>query len=236
MENKTKEIYMYWFNQYKENLESGNIDNWIEKVKIKYSISTQKVIAASMKYFCDKTFLVEHNKNRLVHSINVISEKEYKTIYDSIIMENYTLSIRNKLILRVLWETGMRVGELINLKWSDISDVYIKIIGKGRMERMVPYKKDLFINLNQENIYVFSIKGNKMSYSTIYKQFQEYKKAINRKRLSPHVLRHSFASRLIGKNIPIEFLSRLMGHASIQTTMIYIHFNEKNIIDFLQKI
>lgn len=238
MNNKTKEIYQYWYNQYKN--EIANIGTWIEKAKNKYSISTQKVIAASMKYYVGEGFKINVDNERFVHKIKTITQEEYTKVYGEIINDNGNISRRNRLVLRVLWETGIRVSELLNMKWEDVGEVYIKIVGKGGVGRMVPYKHDLFSFQNEKNKsqdFIFlTPSGGQLSYSSVYALFQKYKAVINKKSFSPHVMRHSFASRLIGKNIGIEFLSKIMGHASINTTMLYIHFNDDSIKKFINMI
>lgn len=233
MNSKTLEIYQYWFFKYRDALKQGKIEGWIKKAQHKYSISTQKVIAGSMNHYANKKMDVIGSKTN-TRELNVIDYQEYNDIYESIMFDDYRKSNNVRLLIRLLWETGARISEALNLKWEDVNSSSIRINGKGNKERIIPIKNDLFIE-KQKTGYVFG-GDKKKSYSWAYKTISELGKKNNIENLSPHTFRHSFASRLVSKNIGIEFLSKIMVHSSINTTMIYIHFNEKNINEFLSKI
>ena len=234
MNIKTREIYLYWFHKYKKYIKEKNIDLWIEYAKENYSVSTQRVIAASMKYYFNEDFKPEGQGYRT--KINIITEKEFTYLLENIISDNFEISIRQRSMLKIMWNTGIRISEMLDLKWEDVSHRFIFIKGKGNKTRAIPYQKDLFNNMKRDSDYVISSKGKKMTYSNAYKEFKKFAKILGYEWFSPHTIRHSFASRLVSKNLSIEYLSRIMGHASINTTMIYIHFKEESIKEFLEKI
>jgi len=150
------------------------------------------------------------------------------------------LGVRNHCILELLYATGMRVSELANLKPSDLhlDDDYIRCIGKGEKERIIPVGKKSIKTLYRylEEIYpLFSINphipylfltrnGNKLSRQRIWQIIKELtKKAGIQKNITPHTLRHSFASHLLQNGAPLRIIQELLGHADIATTQIYTH-------------
>ncbi len=242
---RTINSYIYWikkFELYSKKI-NGDIKNKVIKYKEYcmnvYSVETQKVIiSALLKYleFCGKNINLQLPKSHFRFKGNFIELKDFEDFFNSIIHENNFVSLRNKEIVKVLWSTGLRVSELINLKWNHLNGIYIKIISKNNRVRMVPYKKNLFDQIKKlsysKNGYIFSkLNGEKISYGSIYRIFSSYK---NRK-ISPHTLRHSFATRLINNGIPIYFVQELLGHKDINTTMLYIHLDKSSIINELKE-
>ena len=234
MNAKTIDIYLYWFSIYSEYIKKYGFNKWVDYAKETYSTSTQKVIAASMQYYLKKKFKPVGNGYRNV--IHTITEDDYKFLIENIIAENSHISSRQRLMLKIMWNTGIRISELLNLKWEDISHRFIFIKGKGGKVRTIPYHETLFDESIKSSEFIISSNGKQMSYSNAYKEFKKFGDIIGFKWLTPHTMRHSFATRLISKNLPIEYLSKIMGHSSINTTMIYIHFKEESINEFLNKI
>ena len=242
---RTINSYIYWIKKFElySQKNKGNLKEKIVEYKeycmSAYSVETQKVIiSALLKYieFHNKQISLKLPKSHFQFKGNFINKKEFEEFLNSIIYENNFVSFRNKEIVKVLWSTGLRVSELINLKWNDINGVYIKIISKNNKVRMIPYKNDLFDEIKKishfKSKYVFTkINGDKISYISIYKIFSNYKK----RKISPHTLRHSFATRLINKGVPIYFVQELLGHENINTTMLYIHLDKSAIIKELEK-
>ena len=160
---------------------------------------------------------------------------------------NTPIGIRNRLILELLYATGMRVSELSSIKIKDIdlSNKTIRIIGKGSKERIVCYGSECekILNLylkdsrkillnNKNNDYLIIGKGKSkkgLSVRSIEKIIDEVitTSAINKK-ISPHVLRHTFATHLLNEGCDILIVKELLGHSSLDTTGIYTHIsNEK---------
>ena len=150
---------------------------------------------------------------------------------------------RNLAILEVLYGCGLRVSELIELKLSEIywKEGFIRIIGKGNKERLVPLGKTatkhlkIYINeirvhneVNEESKdHVFLNKnGNKISRVMIFKIIKDLtSKAGIKKNISPHTLRHSFATHLVEGGADLRAVQEMLGHQSITTTEIYTHLD-----------
>jgi integrase/recombinase XerD len=149
-------------------------------------------------------------------------------------------SYRNKAMLETMYATGMRVSELINLQFNDLNlkDAYIIVLGKGKKERIVPLNdaaiKYLTIYLNEyrnnilknkDSSYLFISNARKpitrQGFFKIIKQ--ECARAGINKDVSPHVLRHSFATHLLAHDADLRVIQELLGHSDITTTQIYTH-------------
>jgi integrase/recombinase XerD len=154
------------------------------------------------------------------------------------------MHIRNKAMLELLYATGLRVSELINLKFSDINleDCFLRVIGKGSKERLVPFgnKAKFFIGIYlkkrkhclsvDDHIFISRL-GKKLSRIEFWRQLKNIAKnaGIN-KNITPHTLRHSFASHLLKGGADIRFVQEMLGHASIATTQIYTHLDKDRIV------
>ncbi len=147
------------------------------------------------------------------------------------------------------FHTGMRLGEITNLKWSqiDFSERIISVVNtedfttKGKKERIIPINERLFFILSNrlpkimdisKDVYLFNKNGFKFNEDYISKQF---KKALRKTNLKPaihfHDLRHSFASNLVMKGVPLYTVMELLGHQDIKTTQIYSHLKMDNLKD-----
>ncbi|MBI5574338.1 MAG: site-specific tyrosine recombinase XerD, partial [Elusimicrobia bacterium] len=155
--------------------------------------------------------------------------------------------IRNKAILETLYATGMRVSELTELKISDINlDVgFIKCFGKGSKERIVPIgskavesvKNYLAIRkkmtkgnpVGDDADFLFlNPSGKKISRISVWKIIKKYAKLAGIiKKISPHTLRHSFASHILERGADLRTIQEMLGHSSISTTQIYTHIDKK---------
>lgn len=155
------------------------------------------------------------------------------------------LGQRNALILEMLYATGIRVGELVNIKINDINlyDRTIKILGKGRKERIVVYgsycQDALEIYLNDgrrelekgKNEYLFLNKnGNKLSARYIRKIIDDTVRNCEIDyHISPHTLRHTFATDMLNNGADLMTVKELLGHSSINTTGIYTHISNEQL-------
>ena len=161
------------------------------------------------------------------------------------------IDYRNKAMLEVLYATGMRISELLNLTLSNYNpeDGSIKVMGKGSKERYVPISDvaikylNLYLNKYRKYIiknssdYIFvNYNGKKMSRQGFFKILKALcqKSGIN-KEISPHILRHSFATHLLNNGADLRIIQELLGHASISTTEIYSHISNKKIKEDYQK-
>jgi integrase/recombinase XerD len=149
--------------------------------------------------------------------------------------ENY----RDKIIIKFLFYTGVRVSELIKIKKNDIifEEGFVKVYGKGGKERIVPIPKGLlnelkdYINkINTENIFPLSSRQVERIIKNIAK------KAGISKKVTPHVLRHSLATTLLSKGVDIRYIQEILGHSSLNITQIYTHVVPNQLKEIYQKI
>ena len=166
---------------------------------------------------------------------------------------NKNNGLRNETIIEILYSCGLRVSELINLKVSDLflRESIIKILGKGNKERFIPISsiaKNLVLKYINEVRSLLNIKkgfedtlfinnrGKKLSRVMIYLILNNaaIETRINKK-ISPHVLRHSFATHLIENGADIISIQKMMGHENIITTEKYLHVKKKHLIESVLK-
>ncbi len=160
--------------------------------------------------------------------------------------------IRDKAMLELLYATGLRISELINLKFNevDFKRGIVKIAGKGGKERIVPvgetalsWMTDYIDNIRQdsvadnENVYLFlSNKGKQLSRKLCWSIISNYSKvSLNSKTISPHSLRHAFATHLLNHGADLRSVQMLLGHSSLSTTQIYTHVAKERLIKFHTK-
>lgn len=157
--------------------------------------------------------------------------------------------VRNKAIIETLYGCGMRVSELCALKisWLYFNEGFIRIIGKGDKERLVPIgsvaEKNILIYINEirnklvikkgcEDIVFLNRRGGQLSRVMIFNIVKEYTaKAGIQKTISPHTFRHSFATHLIEGGADLRAVQEMLGHESITTTEIYTHLDRSFLKD-----
>jgi len=172
-------------------------------------------------------------------------------LFDQIEYKDDFEGIRDKLILEILYHTGIRLTELINLKTVDIDNQNntIKVLGKRNKERLIPYNNSLngqltkFKKIREKTIQkdlqadqdflLLTGKGKKLYPKFVYRIVNKYLGMISTlSKKSPHVLRHTFATHLLNNGADINAIKELLGHSSLAATQVYTH----NTIDKLKKI
>ncbi len=177
---------------------------------------------------------------------NVLSVDDVDKILNIQVVDKY--SSRDKAMLELMYSSGLRVSELINLKLNDISldEDVVRILGKGSKERIVPigdcakealsnyiniYRKDLFKN-NRSDYLFLSKNGTKLSRQYFFKLIKKQSSLNNiNKNISPHTLRHSFATHMLNYGADLRSIQELLGHSDISTTQIYTHISQSKIKD-----
>ena len=164
----------------------------------------------------------------------------------------HEVGVRFKAMLELLYATGMRVSELVNLKRSqlDLESGFARVTGKGRKERIVPLgaaasaavrryleeKARKFKDGAQDREALFVTKfGKPMTRNEFWRQLKNFCRQAGLKPISPHTIRHSFASHLLEGGADLRTLQELLGHSSLSTTQIYTHVEGKRMKDAHKK-
>jgi len=152
---------------------------------------------------------------------------------------------RNRAILETLYSCGLRVSELVDLRFSDLyfDEGFIRVIGKGNKERLVPVspsvekeikiyndhiRRHQNINKGDENVVFLNRRGSKLTRVMIFTIIKQLAEAIGlKKNISPHTFRHSFATHLIEGGANLRAIQEMLGHESITTTEIYTHLDQR---------
>lgn len=238
-----------------ENIEYSDIRIYINYLyELKYNSKTISRHVSSLRSFfkyLKNNNIIKNNpmvlvsnpklEKRLPKYLNYDEVEKVLNAYDN----NNFIGLRNSLILEMLYSTGIRVGEIINIKIKDISmiDCIIKISGKGNKERIVYfgpkclklinlYLKNSYNKLNINNLdYLFlSKKGKKISDREIRAIVDNASKVANIKiKISPHVLRHTFATHMLNEGADLRSVQELLGHENLSTTQIYTHLTNEKI-------
>ena len=175
---------------------------------------------------------------------NTLTEEEVLNLLNIELTDNF--SYRNKAMLELIYATGLRVSELINLKLQDIdfSQDIIRTFGKGKKERIVPigdfakeylkiyiyeYRGSMLKKENSEYLFLNN-HGKQITRQGFFKILKKLAKEKGiEKELSPHTLRHSFASHLLKYGADLRTIQELLGHSNISTTQIYTHVTNEEL-------
>jgi len=176
-----------------------------------------------------------------------VQEKEMEDLLTIIEFSDDFEGSRDALVMELLYGTGIRLSELIGLKYSDfnIQSKTIRVLGKGNKERIIPFhgkiwsrlntyidKKNKLFSGNDSSPLIVSISGNEaypMMINRITKKYLNQVTTISK--TSPHVLRHTFATHLLNKGADLNAVKDLLGHSSLAATQVYTH----NSLDKLKK-
>ena len=155
-------------------------------------------------------------------------------------------AVRDKLLVELLYSTGIRRAELINIKESDVDVVQktIKVLGKRNKERFVPLLSSVLVTLQEyrklkdekdckSEYLLITSKGNKTYETFVYRIINSYFSQVSSKvKKSPHILRHSFATHLLNEGADLNSVKELLGHSSLASTQVYTH----NSLDAIKKV
>ena len=177
---------------------------------------------------------------------NSMSEKDVETLL-SCINAKKDIEIRDKAMVELLYATGVRVSELINIKFSniDMNRNVVRVLGKGSKERLIPFgeqahdsiAKYLLIRGKSQSKELFlSNRGKILSRVSFWNRVKVYLIRCNLKsNISPHTLRHAFATHLLNRGADLRSVQMLLGHSDLSTTQIYTHIAKQRLSDILKK-
>ena len=171
----------------------------------------------------------------------VMSVEEVEDLLNAPEVDDF-IGARDKAVLELLYATGMRVSELCSLKISDLSDTFVKVRGKGKKERVIPVGKKAILAVDhfllhyrgeakEEGAPLFTSKqGKPLDRVTVWTRIKTYAKAAGiEKSISPHTLRHSFATHLLDNGADLRLIQDMLGHEDIGTTDRYTHVAGKRL-------
>lgn len=239
-----------------EDINIEDIRSYLASLKRNHISSTsQSRKLSAMKSFHKFLMLEKYVSKNVAKLIqNPKQEKKLPTVLSieevenllNVLSEDTPLELRNKTMIELAYSSGLRVSELVDLKMKNLhlNNGFIEIFGKGNKERIVPVGEEaiylinkyletarlLYVN-NKSKDYVFlTRRGTNMTRQMFFEIIRE--KAILAgitKEISPHKLRHSFASHLLERGIDLRLIQELLGHESISTTEIYTHINNTKL-------
>lgn len=197
----------------------------------------------SLFNFCTSKGVCKVNIGKFVkHSKVYTKERTYISEIELMKIVKHIKNTTVKAVLQMIFYTGLRVSEAVSLKKKDVDfeheQVYVRE-GKGKKERLIPIneklKKILLEYLNDSRVDIgtdnfFSCRTGKISVIRVEEALRETIQEIGiTKQITPHVLRHSFASNLIERGVDLFRVQKLLGHESIKTTSIYLHTNMEEL-------
>lgn len=225
------------------NIEARNIEVFIEKViaKQKYSISSHRQCISAIKHFIELFELEKIQVEQLKmpkkdqNLPNVLAKEEIIRILQA------TQNLKHRAILALIYSAGLRIGELLQLKLKDIDlerrQIHI-IQSKGRKDRYALLAESFlpllhnYINTYQPTEYfVEGANGGPYTAESVRAFLKRScKRAGIKKKVSPHTLRHSFATHMMENGIGIRHIQELLGHSKPETTMVYTHIARKDLM------
>ena len=213
-----------------ELIEKGNSEETVRSASfaIKFYLNTIKKESSEIQDILNNLPNLKREKKLPV----ILSKEEIESLI------SVTKNINHRLIIQICYSAGLRISEIINLKWHDIDFdrnlIHLKR-AKGKKDRIVMLSlkvKDGLMNLtlNKEGYIFLTNRSGKYTQRTIQKIIENVAiKAGIRKNITPHTLRHSFATHLLENGTDIRYIRDLLGHSDISTTLIYTKVSNKNI-------
>lgn len=178
-----------------------------------------------------------------------VEEKDMQTLFEYVEFPDNYAGQTERLIMELFYNTGFRVSELINLKISqvDFSNNYIKVLGKGNKERIIPVQVNLLNGLKayinkktteeqSKDLIFISEKGKPLYAKQVYNIVKKYLTLVTTvQKKSPHILRHSFATHLTNNGADLNAVKELLGHSSLAATQVYTHNSIEKLKEVFKK-
>ncbi len=227
--------------------------------KVKKSTSSRKLAAIRSFYqFCIQKKWMADNPAKIVSTPkqektvpSFLTEEEMAEFLDFPRSEK-VLDLRDKAMLELLYASGIRVSELIGLNLEDLNfdERLIRVKGKGKKERMIPFgrtaeeslqiyiSRRMMINKGKidEGALFLNYRGQRLSTRSVERTVSFYiQRSAVRRKISPHSLRHSFASHLLSRGADLRVIQELLGHESLATTQKYTHMDLRHLLEVYKK-
>ena len=230
------------------------IRSWIVQM-VSSGISNRSINRkiSSLKSYCNfllrtkqirENPLRNHRALKLEKKVRVpFSEKEIQEVLNFFEEQEDFEKVRDKLIIELLYTTGMRRAELIALRDEsfDLSQKVVKVLGKRNKERQIPLLNSVvgtiekYLTLKKEKFpgsdhFFLTLKGEKIYATLVYRIINEYFGKVSLKlKKSPHIIRHSFATHLLNEGADLNSVKELLGHSSLASTQVYTHSSLKDL-------
>ena len=242
-------------------IDKNNLQEFIYQIAKEVNPRSQARIISGLRSFFEYLVFEDYrntNPTTLIESPKIgrklpdtLSEKDINILISSIDL-SHPQGERNRTIIETLYSCGLRVSELINLKISDLffDEGLIKVVGKGNKERFVPIhntaKKYITFYITKlrtqvapkkgfEDTLFLNRRGNALTRQMIFTIIRKLAEKINLdKKISPHTLRHSFATHLIKNGADLRAIQQILGHESITTTEVYVHLDNSYLKEVLE--
>ena len=239
-----------------DDISKSDIESYLEYLnKNKYSTTSLARKLTAIKNF--HKYLFATNRLKEDHSVTIERPKLRKSLPNVLTVEevdklldikvNTPFDYRNKAMLELLYGTGLRISEMLDLKLTDVDfeNCVVRCFGKGSKERIVPIGeyiidsltnylnngRNLLLNKKKVSDYLFLNKnGDRISRFSFFKIIKNLLREKDiKKDVSPHSLRHSFATHMLENGADLRSIQELLGHSDIATTRIYTHITNKKV-------
>ena len=274
LSNNTITAYRQDLTSFIRFLQKENLTSWPTKVldidaflaeqrdQRKATSSISRLITSLRKFY---QWLVRQNIQKLNPMLEIDSPKKRRTLPVALTVNEVNnlleqpdtkknLGLRDRALLETLYATGIRVSELINLKFTDLHEELklVKVFGKGSKERLIPisevalswidsYKEKvrdpLILKIGKNTDFIFlNSRGGSLTRQAVWQIIKHYcKMAGIQKNVTPHTLRHTFATHLLENGADLRVVQEILGHSDISTTQIYTNLSQKHILQVYEK-
>ena len=204
-----------------------------------------------MKWITDNPAKIVSTPKQDRYLPSFLSEEEVKTFLD-LPQSDRPLDLRDRALLEFLYATGLRVSELVGMDVDDINykERLVRVRGKGKKERIVPFgkaagesladylRKRILINKGKidERAVFLNYRGERLTSRSVERIVDKHiEMSATRRKISPHSLRHSFASHLLSRGADLRAIQEFLGHESLATTQKYTHIDLKQLLEVYRK-
>jgi integrase/recombinase XerD len=237
-------------------IQQSHLNTFISK-RLQHGISSRSImrLISSLKKFF--VYLSSHNHIKVNPAENIESPRKVKTLPHTIDVESVDkllgapdtktrFGARDKAMLEILYACGLRVSELVSLRFSQVvtESNFLRVMGKGKKERIIPindyalsflknyidnFRSDFIKNKRTDSLFL-SNRGKEMTRHSFWHILKKYAALVGiDAHLSPHTLRHAFATHMINNGADLRVVQLLLGHSDLSTTQLYTHIAKNEL-------